>query len=263
MFEILYIKNDIVFGVSLLQFQSPPSSSNEHKQFLLHEFLGEGQRISRKLISKVRTNVRQKQPPELFCKNAVLKNFAILIRKYLCWSLFLFQHICFPVNIARFLRMLILKYICERLFLVRGVKHFATHLKFIKQNLAIWRELCILTSLPYFHFKMKIFFIFGSCFLRHIVFFRGLLWDSSRVFNIILMASLNHYWKMGLVFMIVGTCFRQRRPKSYKYSNTKNYRHSTNGALITKLSINFGENLGVTDLRSETKGSRFESGCDL
>ena len=31
----------------------------------------------------------QKQPPELFCKKSVLKNFANFVGKHLCWSLFL------------------------------------------------------------------------------------------------------------------------------------------------------------------------------
>ena len=46
---------------------------------------------------------------EVFCKESPPKNFAILTRKYLCWSLFFnfikrLQHRCFPVNIAKFLR---------------------------------------------------------------------------------------------------------------------------------------------------------------
>ena len=53
-------------------------------------------------------------------KKAVLKYLAIFIRNHLCWSLFLiklFQHNCFPVNIAEVLRRPILKNICERLLL--------------------------------------------------------------------------------------------------------------------------------------------------
>ena len=49
----------------------------------------------------------QKQPPEVFYKKAVLKNFAIFSGKHL-------QDRCFPVNIAKFLRTLLLKNICER-----------------------------------------------------------------------------------------------------------------------------------------------------
>ena len=40
-------------------------------------------------------------------KKTVLKNFAIFTEKHPCWSLF--QHRCFPVNIAKFLRSLILE----------------------------------------------------------------------------------------------------------------------------------------------------------
>ena len=53
-------------------------------------------------------------------KKDVLKNFTIFIGKHLRWGFFLvklFQHRCFPVNIAKFLRTLILKNICERLLL--------------------------------------------------------------------------------------------------------------------------------------------------
>ena len=34
----------------------------------------------------------QKQPPEVFYKKVVLKNFAIFIGKHLCWSLFLIKY---------------------------------------------------------------------------------------------------------------------------------------------------------------------------
>ena len=61
----------------------------------------------------------QKQPPELFCKKSVLKNFAKFTGKHLCQSLFLNKvaglrlanllktrpwHRCFPVNFAKILR---------------------------------------------------------------------------------------------------------------------------------------------------------------
>ena len=78
----------------------------------------------------------QKQLPEVFCKRDVLKNFAIFTEKRLCWKLIfnkvtasscviqhcsfikkIIQHMCFSVNIAKFLKTLILKNICEELFL--------------------------------------------------------------------------------------------------------------------------------------------------
>ena len=57
---------------------------------------------------------QQKQPPEVFRKKDVLKNFAIFTGKHLCWNLFeslqtsnfiknRHQHKCFHVNIAKFL----------------------------------------------------------------------------------------------------------------------------------------------------------------
>ena len=59
----------------------------------------------------------QKQPPQLFFKKGVLKNFANFTGKHLCWSLFFnkvaglracnfikkrLQHICVPVKSAKF-----------------------------------------------------------------------------------------------------------------------------------------------------------------
>ena len=57
-----------------------------------------------------------KQPPELFCKIGVLRNFAKLTGKHLCHRLFFNKlqsanllktslwHRCFPVNFAKVLR---------------------------------------------------------------------------------------------------------------------------------------------------------------
>ena len=63
-------------------------------------------------------------------KAAVLKNFAIFTGKLLCFSLFLinfikkiFQHKCFPVNFAKFLRTTILKNIYERVLHRLGIKY--------------------------------------------------------------------------------------------------------------------------------------------
>ena len=53
----------------------------------------------------------QKQPPEVFYRKVVPKNFAIFTVKYLFWSLFLIQ------NIAKFLRASILKNICKQVLL--------------------------------------------------------------------------------------------------------------------------------------------------
>ena len=72
----------------------------------------------------------QKQSPEVFYKKAVPKTFSIFTRKYLCWSLILIaglkacnlikkrlQHMCFPVDISKFLEKYILRNICKRLLL--------------------------------------------------------------------------------------------------------------------------------------------------
>ena len=67
--------------------------------------------------------LRQKQPPQVFCKKNVLKNFANLTGKHLCCSLFLiklqaFQHRFFPVKFVKFFIVPVLKNIRERLRLL-------------------------------------------------------------------------------------------------------------------------------------------------
>ena len=74
----------------------------------------------------------QKQPPEVFWKKSVLKNFVNFTGKHLCGSLFLInlqafspasllkkrlQHRCFPVKFVKLLRTPISKNICEQLLL--------------------------------------------------------------------------------------------------------------------------------------------------
>ena len=78
------------------------------------------------------THKQQKQPPQVFYKKGVLKNFAKFTGKHLCQGLFSNKvgglrpatllkkrlwHGCFPVNFPIFLRTSILKNICERLLL--------------------------------------------------------------------------------------------------------------------------------------------------
>ena len=90
-----------------------------------------------------------KQPPEVFYKTAVLKNFLNIPRKIpVSESLFnqvaglnirdyikkRFQHMCFSVTIAKFLNMLILKRICERL-LLNNVKRNFSSIKTVKYGL--------------------------------------------------------------------------------------------------------------------------------
>ena len=90
----------------------------------------------------------KKQPPESFYDKAVLKTFLIPTGKYLRSNLFLsscrssvcnfikkrFQHRCFSVNIAKFLKMVILKKICERL-LLGDVKRNYSSMKTVKKLL--------------------------------------------------------------------------------------------------------------------------------
>ena len=60
------------------------------------------------LFLTFRTTTTLKQPPEVFCKNSVLTNFAKFIGKHMCQILF-FWHRCFPVNFAKFLRTRVLR----------------------------------------------------------------------------------------------------------------------------------------------------------
>ena len=97
----------------------------------------------------------KKQPPEVFYKKAVLKNFSMLTGKYMCSSLFLiklqpFRSATFSkrdsnagvflVNIAKFLIKLILKKICERL-LLNDVKRNYLSMKIVKQVLNVFQHL--------------------------------------------------------------------------------------------------------------------------
>ena len=62
----------------------------------------------------------QKQPLEVFYKKKLFLKFCNICRKKPEFSLFLiklFQHRCFPVNIAKFLRTPILKNIFKQLLL--------------------------------------------------------------------------------------------------------------------------------------------------
>ena len=94
---------------------------------------------SASFVKKVK-QTPEKQQLEVFCKKAVLKNFAKFLGKYLCQSLFsnkavglrpaallkkMFRHtrvflrihMCFPKNFVKFLRTLFLKNISVGLLL--------------------------------------------------------------------------------------------------------------------------------------------------
>ena len=79
----------------------------------------------------------QKQPPELFYKKGVLKNFAKFTGKDLCQILFSKKkklwHRCFPVNFAKFLRILFLQSTSWKLLL------------YISWSLIIWQWAAIKT----------------------------------------------------------------------------------------------------------------------
>ena len=61
----------------------------------------------------------QKQPPEVFRRKGVLRNFTKFTGKHLChlW------HRCFPVNFVKFLRTSFLQNTCGQLLLKVGWKH--------------------------------------------------------------------------------------------------------------------------------------------
>ena len=66
------------------------------------------QKVPKSSIIMISERYYEKQ---VFYKKSCIKHFAIFTGKHLCWSIFLikfikkkFQHIGFPMNIARFLR---------------------------------------------------------------------------------------------------------------------------------------------------------------
>ena len=83
--------------------------------------------------------IKQKQPPEVFYKKAVLTNFETVTGKNLCWSLFLIKFQAFRpailtkvetltqvlsfVDIAKFVRTPILKNISEWLLMKKTLKN--------------------------------------------------------------------------------------------------------------------------------------------
>ena len=110
-----------------------------------------------------------RQPPDVFCKKGVLKNFANFTWKYLCWCLFFnktvclrpavllkkrLRHRCFPVKFTKFLRTPILKNIWEQLVLhfTLSALIFYTllygHGKVMRPCLSLW--------LDYFYFSFTI-----------------------------------------------------------------------------------------------------------
>ena len=89
----------------------------------------------------------QKQPPEVFYKKGVPRNFAKFTGKNLCHNLFLNKvaglrtatllkrrlwHRCFPVNFVKFLRTLFLQNTFGRLLLQIAVKQSAENLSHTK-----------------------------------------------------------------------------------------------------------------------------------
>ena len=76
------------------------------------------------IILEVKFGHDQKQPPEVFCKKVVLKNYTKFTKKHLCQSLFFNKvagltlwHRCFSVNFAKFLRTPYLQNTSGRLLL--------------------------------------------------------------------------------------------------------------------------------------------------
>ena len=89
-------------------------------------------------------------------KKVVLKNLAIFIRENLSCSLFLiklFQHRCFPVNMAKLLRTPILKNICEQLLLMSSSTAMKSNICSLKQINVVRKKyvLCLFVSFWYYY----------------------------------------------------------------------------------------------------------------
>ena len=71
------------------------------------------------------------QPPEVFCKNGVLKNLAIISGKHLCWSLFAGLQVC------NFIETPTLMFSCEYWEFFKNTyfeEHLRTAAYFMKKN---------------------------------------------------------------------------------------------------------------------------------
>ena len=91
--------------------------------------------IIREEIERLQT---QKQPPEVFCKKAVLKDFAIFTGKHLCWILFLIK-----LPFTCLLIKTILKNIYKRLLLQTEKKELIETLQFPSKNLCrVYKFFC-------------------------------------------------------------------------------------------------------------------------
>ena len=106
--------------------------------FTKHKVMKWKDKFSRQHIKKISRTLRmsnysiQKEPPEVFCKKAILKNFAKFTGKHLCQSLFFHKvaclrpatlvktrlwHRCLLVNFAKFLKTLFITEYCQWLLL--------------------------------------------------------------------------------------------------------------------------------------------------
>ena len=99
----------------------------------MHSFLTFHKKMSYNYNTlKIKSNVKinystfQRQPPEVFYKNGVLRNLTKFTGKHLCHSLFSNKvsllkkrlwHKCYPVNFAKFLRTRLLQNTSDDCFL--------------------------------------------------------------------------------------------------------------------------------------------------
>ena len=80
----------------------------------------------------------QKQPPKVFCKKGVLKNFAILTGKHLYWSLFAGLQVCFSFFYLLFLFCFQYKHTISTKTLVHKI-NFKIKLQFVfTKILGVW-----------------------------------------------------------------------------------------------------------------------------
>ena len=164
----------------------------------------------------------KKQPPEVFYKKAVLKNFSILTGKYLCSSLFLiklrpfisvtFLKRDFNAGVAKFLKTLILNKICKQL-LLNNVKRNYSSMKILKQVLTFAGKYLYRSVLfNKYSCRMQLRPIFIKKVVPKVVF----SWQSSEILTTFLKRKKALLWEKK-------HCYKKRGSDTYRKSNSATF----------------------------------------